>query len=184
MKRMMILSAMMVAMSMASVNASAQVQGRGHDNGKARVERREPRRGNVERREPGKSSNRDLRHDRPGNRRHHDAVAHAPKHNKHFVPRGGRLVRSAPPRVARGCYVPGWEGRVRYMHDGRWAYYVDGCWRYYDCYYNPYDFFCEPVPAHVHHTPVVHAGHASAGEVVAGVVAGAILGGIIGAVAN
>ena len=47
MKRMMIISAMMVAMSMSSGNASAQAQGRGRDNRKARVERRDSRPGNM-----------------------------------------------------------------------------------------------------------------------------------------
>ena len=170
MKRMMIILTMLVAMSMASFNASAQVQGRGRE--KSRVEHRDSRRSAAVRRNSGKVR--------------HAHVSHTPKprHDRHFVPRGGRLVKCAPPSVARGCYVPGWEGRVRYHHDGRWAYYVDGRWRYYDCYYNPYDFFCEPVPPHVHHSPRVYVDHSSAGEVAAGVVAGTILGCIIGSLAN
>ena len=188
MKRMMIISAMMVAMSMSSGNASAQAQGRGRDNRKARVERRDSRPGNMERHDTDKGKKRDFAHVRPGRNNRPSHVAHvqkpALKHNSHFVPRGGRLVKCTPPRVNRGCYVPGWEGRVRYMNDGRWSYYVDGCWRYYDCYYNPYEFFCEPVPPHVHHSPMVYTGQASAGDVAAGVVAGTILGCIIGSMAN
>ena len=80
--------------------------------------------------------------------------------------------------------MPGWEGRVKHLHDGRWAYYVDGCWRYYDCYYNPKEFFCKPVPTHVYMSPRVYARSASSGEVAAGVVAGAILGCVIGALAD
>lgn len=184
MKRMMIISTMLVAMSMASFNASAQVQGRGHE--KNRVEHRNSRKSAAVRRNPGKDKDHSVRHARPAGKVRHAHVAHAPKprHDRHFVPRGGRLVKCAPPSIARGCYVPGWEGRVRYHHDGRWAYYVDGCWRYYDCYYNPYEFFCEPVPPHVHHSPRIYVGHPSAGEVAAGVVAGTILGCIIGSMAN
>lgn len=176
MKRMMIVSAMMMAMLMPSLESSAQAQGRGRNH--ERVERNEVR---------GRNNRADYR--RPSDRdRRPNRVAYAPKpkerHINHFVPRGGRLVKCAPPRVSRGCYVPGWEGRVRYHHDGRWGYYVNGAWRYYDCYYNPYEFFCEPVPVHVHHPRPVYTGHASAGEVVAGVVAGTILGCIIGSMTN
>lgn len=188
MKRMMIASVVMIAMSMYSNDLCAQVQGRGRGDGRVRTERRESRPGNVERREPSRGGNRDLANVRPprNNRPRHEVHAHkpGPKHNNHFVPRGGRLVRCAPPRVNRGCYVPGWEGRVRYMNNGHWAYYVDGCWRYYDCYYDPYEFFCEPIPSHVHHSHVVNSNHSSAGEVAAGVVAGTILGCIIGSMSN
>lgn len=172
MKRTFILSLITMAMFMAGTNASAQSQGRGRD--KVRVEHRADRN--------------PKHHARPDRDRHHDRIAHK-HHSKpvkgHVLPRGGRLERCAPPaRVARGCYVPGWEGRVRLHHDGRWGYYVNGAWRYYNCYYNPYLFFCEPMPPHVHHSPHVHGGHASAGEVAAGVVAGTILGCIIGTAMN
>ena len=176
MKKLMMISALVMAMSMTSNSASAQPRGR--ERAKDRVERRENR----------KEPNRSAVHRRPGNNPRPDRMAHAPKvkerKDNHFVPRGGRLVRCEPPRVNRGCYVPGWEGRVKYHHDGRWAYYVDGCWRYYDCYYNPYEFFCEPVPPHVHHSPRIYVDHATAGEVAAGVVAGTVLGCIIGSLAN
>ena len=176
MKRLMIVSALTMAMLMPSLESNAQAQGRGRNH--ERVERREVR---------GRNNSDDYRQKSKRDRRP-DRMAHAPKHkdrhDNHFVPRGGRLVKCVPPRVSRGCYVPGWEGRVRYHHDGRWGYYVNGAWRYYNCYYNPYDFFCEPVPVHVHHSRPVYAGHASAGEVAAGVVAGTILGCIIGSVAN
>lgn len=177
MKRLFIISAVTVAMFMASSNMNAQSQGRGRDHD--RVERRDYR-------DRGKRDAHRVRSDR--DRRQNHVVAHAhkrpPKHDRRFVPRGGRLVKCAPPRVSRGCYVPGWEGRVRYHHDGRWGYYVDGCWRYYDCYYNPYDFFCEPLPPRIHHSPRVYVNHPSAGEVAAGVVAGTILGCIIGSLAD
>lgn len=170
------ISAMVMTMSMTGINASAQPRGR--ERGKDRVERREPR----------KEPNCSTVHNRPGNSSRPDRIAHAPKpkdrKDNHFVPRGGRLLKCAPPRVDHGCYVPGWEGRVKHLHDGRWAYYVDGCWRYYDCYYNPKEFFCEPVPTHIHTSPRVYTSHASTGEVAAGVVAGAILGCVMGALAN
>lgn len=176
MKRLMIVSALTMAMLMPSLESNAQAQGRGRNH--ERVERREVR---------GRNNSDDYRQKSKRDRRP-DRMAHAPKHkdrhDNHFVPRGGRLVKCVPPRVSRGCYVPGWEGRVRYHHDGRWGYYVNGAWRYYNCYYNPYDFFCEPVPVHVPHSRTVCVGHASAGEVAAGVVAGTILGCIIGSMAN
>lgn len=176
MRRIMIISAMVMAMSMSVSYADAQSQGRGR--GRERVEHRDSR----------KSKNNGAIRNHSTRRTRHESIAHAPKpkgrHDNHYVPRGARMVKCAPPRIKRGTYVPGWEGRVRYMHDGRWAYYVNGCWRYYDCYYNPYDFFCEPVPPRLHHYAVVAHNHASAGEVAAGVVAGTILGCIIGAVAN
>ena len=172
----MIVSALTMAMLMPSLESNAQAQGRGRNH--ERVERREVR---------GRNNSDDYRQKSKRDRRP-DRMAHAPKHkdrhDNHFVPRGGRLVKCVPPRVSRGCYVPGWEGRVRYHHDGRWGYYVNGAWRYYNCYYNPYDFFCEPVPVHVPHSRTVCADHASAGEVAAGVVAGTILGCIIGSMAN
>ena len=176
MKRLMIVSALTMAMLIPSLESNAQAQGRGRNHDR------------VERREVRDRNNRDDYRQKSKRDRRPDRVAHAPRHkdrhDNHFVPRGGRLVKCVPPRVSRGCYVPGWEGRVRYHHDGRWGYYVNGAWRYYNCYYNPYDFFCEPVPVHVPHSRTVCAGHASAGEVAAGVVAGTILGCIIGSMAN
>ena len=174
----MIVLALTMAMLMPSLESDAQAQAQGRGRDRERVEHREVR-GRNDRGNYRQQHGRDRRPDR---------MAHAPRHrdrhDSHFVPRGGRLVKCAPPRISRGCYVPGWEGRVRYHHDGRWGYYVNGAWRYYNCYYNPYDFFCEPVPQHVHHPRPVHTGHASAGEVAAGVVAGTILGCIIGSMAN
>lgn len=184
MKRMVIIPMMLMAMSMASFNASAQTQGRGRAN--ARVENRSSLKPSAERHAQRREADRNVKRSHPDRKVHHVRVAHAPKpkHDRHVVPRGGRLVKCDPPRIARGCYVPGWEGRVKFHHDGRWAYYVDGCWRYYDCYYNPYEFFCEPVPPHVHHSPRIYVDHATAGEVAAGVVAGTVLGCIIGSLAN
>lgn len=177
MKRMMIISAVMLSMFMASSNVNAQRQSKERDHN--RMERRN---------NPGKGKRDGYRPHAGKDRRQPAHIADAPKHGKHhapkMAPRGGRFVKCEPPRVNRGCYVPGWEGRVRYHHDGRWGYFVDGSWRYYDCYYNPYDYFCEPQPPHAHHAPMVHAGHASAGEVAAGVAIGTILGCIIGSVAN
>ena len=181
MKRMMIVSLLTMSMFMSS--ASVNAQGRDRNNrGGVKVERRDAR----EKMDRNKQAPRNDRANRGGDRKNMH-VAHAPKpkmnrgHND--VPRGGKMVKCAPPKVNRGCYVPGWEGRVRHCNDGRWAYYVDGCWRYYDCYYNPYKFFA--VPRSSHHAPVVAChGHGSDGDVVAGVVAGTILGCILSAVAD
>lgn len=153
MKRMMIISTLFLAMTMACADMYAQ-----------------PRERRVH---ETRMEHRDYRH-RKDHGRHDRREAH------HKV----SYVKCAPPRVAHGCYVPGWEGRVRRHHDGRWGYYVNGCWKYYTCYYDPYAFFCEPLPPRPrpHHVTVTH--HASAGEVAAGVVAGTVIGCVIGALAR
>lgn len=141
MKRMFMISAMMMAMFMASADVVAQSQGRGRGN--VRAERREYN-GNAPRPD---SRDRVRREDR---KMHRPLKPRDHRRAEFFVPRGGRLVKCAPPRVKRGCYVPGWEGRVRYLGGGRWGYYIDGYWRYCNCYYNPYEFFCVPVPPPAH----------------------------------
>ena len=173
MKRNMFLTAVMtVSMLLTGVNANAQRRERQHE----RTEYREHRHDRGDRRAPGK----DRHYDRHG---YHGKPGYA--HRPQVRPHGCKMVRCTPPRVRRGCYVPGWEGRVRYHHDGRWGYCVDGVWTYYDCYYNPYDFFCEPMPPRpVRPTQVVHVHHGNAGEVAAGVVAGTVIGCIIGAMAH
>lgn len=85
---MMIVSAMMMAMLMPSLESSAQAQGRGRNH--ERVERNEVR---------GRNNRADYR--RPSDKdRRPNRVAYAPKpkerHINHFVPRGGRLVKCAP----------------------------------------------------------------------------------------
>lgn len=186
---------MIMSMLLTSVNVNAQRRGerREHERTEYRGERRDKdshMRQDFDRKGPRhkgdkyrRHDDRDFRHHAPG----HDHFVPAPPHahRPQVRPHGCKMVRCTPPRVRRGCYVPGWEGRVRYLHDGRWAYCVGGVWTYYDCYYNPYDFFCEPMPPRpVHHAPVVHVHHGNAGEVVAGVVAGTVIGCIIGAMAQ
>ncbi len=177
MKRTILLTAVMtMSMLLTSVNANAQRRERGNERNRNRVERRDDRRTPDRYAHNGREPQRKHDQYRPDVR---------PKRRPHSLPHGSRMVRCTPPKVRRGHYVPGWEGRVRYHHDGRWGYCVNGVWTYYDCYYNPYDFFCEPVPPRpIHHAPVAHVHHTSGGEVVAGVVAGAVIGGIIGALAN
>ena len=89
------ISAMVMAMSMTSINASAQPNGR--ERSKERVERREPR----------KEGNRNSVHNRPGSNHGPERVAnaHSPRKGKdnHYVPRGGRLVKCTAPRVERRC---------------------------------------------------------------------------------
>lgn len=153
MKRTVIISALLIAMTMAGMDANAQP--REHRNHKERTECRM---------RPG-ARKLDKRHRKPEQHRR-------------------KLVRCAPPRVAHGCYVPGWEGRVRRHRDGRWAYRVNGSWVYYNCYYDPRAFFCEPLPPAPRPYHAGYAGHASAGEVAAGVMAGTVVGCIIGALAR
>gem|GEM_PF-6711735 len=177
MKRTMLLTTVMImSMLLTSVNANAQRRKMEHE----RTELRGGR--HHDRHNPGG----DHRYDRDG-RRGHDKLGHAPRpeYRPQVRSHRGRMVRCTPPRVRRGCFVPGWEGRVRYHHDGRWGYYVGGRWVYYDCYYNPYDFFCEPMPPRpMHPVPVVHVHHGNAGEVAAGIAVGTVIGCILGSMAQ
>lgn len=180
MKRTMFLATVMImSMLLTSVNANAQRSG--HE--RERSEYRDRRELRGDRRAPGG----DRHYDRSPKNSGHDKYGHAPRpqHRPQVLPHGCKMVRSTPPRIRRGCYVPGWEGRVRYHNDGRWGYCVGGVWTYYDCYYNPYEFFCEPMPPRpVRPAPAVHVHHTAPGEVAAGVVAGTVIGCIIGAMAH
>lgn len=182
MKRTMFLTTVMI-MSMLLTSVNANAQRRGHEREREHTEYRDSRELRGDRRIPGRDKHYDRRPQSGG----HDRYGHAPRpqHRPQVLPHGCKMVRCAPPSVRRGCYVPGWEGRVRYHGDGRWGYCVGGVWTYFDCYYNPYDFFCEPMPPRpMHHAPVVHVHHTTPGEVAAGVVAGTVIGCIIGAMAH
>ncbi len=173
------LLATVISMSMllTGVNANAQRNERGRDRDRDRMEHRDDRRND-------KRDNRYMHNGRKPQHRN-DRYSARPKHRPQARPHGSKMVRCTPPSIRRGSYVPGWEGRVRHHHDGRWGYCVNGVWTYYDCYYNPYDFFCEPMPPRpVHHVPVAHVHHSPAGEVAAGIAAGTVIGCIIGALAN
>lgn len=178
-KRMILAFAMIMASMLCNVS---EVKAQRNNKERARVEHRDAR-GHERDARKGKAMRPD---NKKGKNKHH--VAHAPKpmgkDHSYFLPKGGRMVKCAPPKVHRGCAVPEWEGRVRRHHDGRWGYYVNGAWRYFDCYYDPYCFFAVPVPAPVHPRPMVYYNDASAGQVAAGVAVGAVIGGIIGALAH
>ena len=180
MKANMFLTTMMVmSMLLAGVNANAQRRDRER-------ERTEYRKHNDGRRDH-RNHDRDNRFDRNDKRGGHNRYGYAPhpKYRPQGRPQGHKMVRCTPPRIRRGRYVPGWEGRVRYHNDGRWGYYIGGAWTYYDCYYDPYEFFCEPMPPRpMRPAPVVHVHHNNAGEVAAGVVAGTVIGCIIGSLAH
>lgn len=182
MKRTMLLAAVMtMSMLLTSVDASAQHSR--HERKRERTEQKDRRDNHRDRHGNGHD-----RHYDDGHHRGHDRYGHATptRHRPQPMPHRGRMVRcTPPPGVRRGGYVPGWEGRVRHHHDGRWAYHVGGTWVYYDCYYNPYEFFCEPMPPRPRHpAPVVHVRHGSAGEMAAGVAAGTMIGYIIGSMAQ
>ena len=171
MKRRMLLALAIMLMSMTNFTSEVQAQRKSKE--RPGMERREDRRSNV-------------RNDK--NRRPKQVVAHKPVHKEHhepyFIPKGGRLVKSTPPHVKKGCPVPHWEGRVRRHHDGRWGYFVNGSWRYFDCYYNPYHFFAEPIPAPMPPRHMTYGCNASANDVAAGVALGTVLGCIIGSMAH
>lgn len=170
---------MAMSMLLAGVNANAQRRDRER-------ERTEYRKHNDDRKYR-RNHDRDNRFDRNDKRGGYYKYGYAPhpKYRPKMHPKGHKMVRCTPPRIRRGSYVPGWEGRVRYHNDGRWGYYVGGVWTYYDCYYDPYEFFCEPIPLRpVRPTSVVHVHHNNAGEVAAGIVAGTVIGCIIGGLAH
>ena len=78
-----------------------------------------------------------------------------------------------PPRVDAYGYVPGWDGRVRYL-DGRWGYLRDDCWYWYDTYFAPDFYFANPLSCfHAH----FHGRNAAAavGGVAAGIAVGALI---------
>ena len=175
MKRLMMISVLAMSMFMTSTNISAQ--------------KGEKKRPQVEKREPAKRNDRNNKMSQKNRDRRdgkHGVVAHSQHRNNHAPKQHNhdKMIRCNPPKVKRGAYVPGWEGRVRLHHDGRWGYYHDGCWTYYDCYYDPHVYFSTR-PAHQVIIPAkTYHEHSVAGEVAAGVVVGVVLGGILSSLAN
>jgi len=116
-----------------------------------------------------------------GPRGYYDAPRHAPMAvaAPHHAPAPVAVHHSVPsPRFDRYGYLPGWEGRVRYM-DGRYGYLRGNDWYWYDTYYEPDFYYAHPV-GHFHHVHLTRTGRA-----VATAVAGAaILGGIISVLAE
>ena len=145
----------MVAMMMASVNVNAQGRGRSHA-------------GNYARHEMvmgGHGAN--ALH----NTRSHVVVG-GPVHH-----RTGHVVYAGAPRIDHRGYLPGWEGRVRYL-DGRWGYLRGSEWFWYDTYFEPeYYFAHRPHHFRAHYIPVD-------GRVVAGVAGAVALGTLIGALCH
>jgi len=105
--------------------------------------------------------------DRHMDRRYDDR--HMDRHHAYAGPR---------PQWDRHGYLPGWEGRVRYV-DGRYGYLRGNDWYWYDTYYEPDYYYAHPV-AHFHAHRLSPAGRA-----VVGAVAGTIaLASIISALAH
>ena len=163
---------MMVAM-MAMVGANAFAQGRGP---------REMHFGND-----------GMRMEHRGGDRHYDAPRHegyrhegmrheGPRHNDYYYAdhhRGHMAPPPAPhPHFDRHGYLPGWEGRVRYLN-GRYGYLRGSDWYWYDTYYAPDYYYAHPV-AHFHAHRLSPEGRA----IVTAVAGAAIIGGIISAIAH
>jgi len=92
------------------------------------------------------------------------------RHRRHVVV---PVATRAPRLDARG-YVPGWEGRVRYLN-GRWGYYRDANWLWYDSYFDPVYYYGHPI-AHFrgHLTPAEKVAAAAVGTAALGAVIAAI----------
>lgn len=169
MKRTVLFSAVMVAMmSMASVNA--QAQRRGHNQYDApRQEMRFGDRGMEMRGGHHEGMHQEYRHEGPS-RRHQS-------HGYYEAPRHGHVVAHHAPHMHVDAYgyMPGWEGRVRYL-DGRWGYYRDNCWMWYDTYYEPAYYYAHPV-RHFH----AHYLSPTGRRVAAGVAGAVALGTLVGA---
>lgn len=88
---------------------------------------------------------------------HH--AAPAPHHANHMA---------APvPRFDRHGYLPGWEGRVRYLN-GRYGYLRGNSWYWYDTYFAPDYYFAHP-HTHFHAHLLSPEGRAAVGAVVGAV---------------
>lgn len=163
-----IFAALAIAFLMCNMNLQAQGRGRNDQRGNSREirvhsnGRVQMHGGNEMRRAPQQKAVRpNYQMDRP--MAHHRPASPAVHH------------RPAPPvvhhhRVDHRGYLPGWNGRVRYL-DGRWGYLRHSRWYWYNCYFEPDYYFAHPVSHfHTHISPVA-----------AGAVGGAVLGAFIGA---
>ncbi len=166
MRRNVFIMAMLMMVSLACGSASAQGRRHGMRDGRPGDRREMELRGGYDRRMPMGGPG--MREDRHGHMGRPDMrPPHRPEPPRHHRPHHGG------PRLDACGYVPGWEGRVRYI-DGRWGYLRGRDWYWYDVYYEPDFYYSHPV-AHFH-------GHlCPAGKVVAGAVGAAAVGAFIGA---
>ena len=163
MKRNIFLSAViMIAMIMASVNANAQGRGRGY---------------------AGSRTHREMQIRNAAPIHHHYGrvdVVHRPHHAIAPVPvhhHAGHVVLAGGHRLDHRGFLPGWEGRVRYL-DGRWGYLRDSRWYWYDTYFEPEFYFAHrPHYFRAHYVPVD-------GRVVAGVAGAVAVGTLIAALCH
>ena len=178
---------MMAIFTMATVGTYAQNREMHFSNGCMRMENA----GRMEKRHDAPRYD-DHRYDAP---RHHDRRYDAPRYNAyrhgayHHEARRGyydaprpvhhvTVVHHAAPRFDRYGYLPGWEGRVRYV-DGRYGYLRGRDWYWYDTYYEPAYYYAHPV-GHFHHVHLTRTGRA----VVTAAAGAAILGGILSVLAD
>lgn len=75
-------------------------------------------------------------------------------------------------RIDRHGYLPGWDGRVRFV-DGRWGYLRGNRWMWYDTYFDPAFYFAHPVAHFAPH--LSRTGAAVAAGVATGVAVGALV---------
>lgn len=154
--------AMVAVMAMFSVNANAQHRG-GREmhfgNGGVRMEHHM---------DGG-------RYDAP---RHHGGYdTRAYDHRGHYTPEPPHhhaVAPCPPPRFDRYGYLPGWEGRVRYLN-GRYGYLRGNDWYWYDTYYAPDYYYAHPV-AHFHAHRLSPEGRAIVGAVAGTVAVAALIG--------
>jgi len=102
----------------------------------------------------------------------HDGKHHG--NNYGMVMHGGRQMMhdGHGHYFAHDGFLPGWEGRVRYL-DGRYGYLRDSEWYWYDTYFEPDYYYATPVRHFRRHLSPV--GRKVAAGVTVGVVVGALV---------
>ncbi len=115
--------------------------------------------------------------------RGHRAISNAPRGRYEMAHRAVNVRHNAPvhhvahrpivPNVDHRGFVPGWEGRVRFV-DGRWGYLRAGRWMWYNTYFDPAYYFGHPVAE-------FHTHHVNPAGVVAGVATGVAVGALVSA---
>lgn len=99
---------------------------------------------------------------------HHDHYSAPMPPHHHVAP--------VPPRphFDRHGYLPGWEGRVRYLN-GRYGYLRGNDWYWYDTYYAPDYYYAHPL-THFHAHRLSPEGRAIVGAVAGTVAVAALIG--------
>lgn len=82
------------------------------------------------------------------------------------------------PKLDRHGYLPGWEGRVRFVNN-RWGYMRNNRWMWYDTYFDPHYYYAHPLS---HFS--VHFSGEGATAVAAGVATAVVVGSLVSALCH